>query len=105
MFGISAMNGEIPVGIVCSCYKADRSLAMLTGANNRVYWFYSKASPSHLYGPDIPLYTDLDCDRFAEEHWHDAAHNGVTFGDLYKTSVRAVLTPLYNYVFKKPHYE
>lgn len=74
MFGISVMNGEIPAGIACNCYKDNCSLAVLTGANNRVYWFYSKAYPARLYGPDIPRYTDADCDKFAEEHWNDAAH-------------------------------
>lgn len=104
MFGISVMNGEIPAGIACNCYKDNRSLAVLTGANNRVYWFYSKAYPTRLYGPDIPRYTDADCDKFAEEHWNDAAQPGITFGDLYKTRVRAVLTPLHSHVFRKWHF-
>ncbi|EOD47145.1 putative fad binding domain protein [Neofusicoccum parvum UCRNP2] len=103
MFSISAMNGEIPAGIACSYYKDNRSLVVLTGANNRVYWFYSKAYLSHLYGPDIPRYTDPDCNRFTEEHWNNT-HPGVAFSDLCKTRVRAVLTPFHSHVFKKQHY-
>lgn len=105
MFGISQLSDpRIPPGSASTAFNHGSSLAVLSGAPSRKYFFLNKALPRELKGNEIPRYTDEDRDALAKEHWNDVLKDGVKLKDLFETKIRAVLVPLENYVFPRWHF-
>ena len=105
LFGISSMKGELREGLATSTSGDGWSIAVLTGGNNRAYWFLNHTLPKVLYGKDIPRYTTLEQEAMAKKYAKTPIDGkNVFFEDLYKARVRAVLVPLQSYTFEKWHF-
>lgn len=81
------------------------SYLVISGPQDRVYWFlFVNIGKTH-YGPEPPHYTKEDEEAVVNEHLNDKILENRTFRDLYSTKISSVLTPLPEYVFKKWHFQ
>lgn len=104
MFGISSLSDpRVTSGSANTTLNHGSSFGVLSGGNNRKYFFLNKALPRELKGEEVRRYTEDDRDRLAQEFWKENIQNDITFGDLYQSRIRSVLVPLEGYVFPKWH--
>ncbi|RYP82345.1 hypothetical protein DL770_005604 [Monosporascus sp. CRB-9-2] len=104
LFGISTLRDpRITPGSANTTFGHGMSYGVLSGGNGRNYFFLNKALPRELEGREICRYTESNRDALAKEHWNDFLQHDIRFGDLFESSVRAVLTPLQGYIFPKWH--
>ncbi|KAH6649045.1 FAD binding domain protein [Truncatella angustata] len=66
---------------------------IISGPEDRVYWFIFQRLPEPRYGRDIPKYT--------KEHESQFITDKVTFGQIYSRRISSTLTPLHEIVYKK----
>ncbi|RYP28807.1 hypothetical protein DL767_007025 [Monosporascus sp. MG133] len=105
LFGISTLRDpRITPGSANTTFRHGMSYGVLSGGNGRNYYFLNKSLPRELKGREIPRYTEANRDDLAKEHWNDFVQHDIRFGDLFESSVRAVLVPLEGYVFPKWHF-
>ncbi|RYP71949.1 hypothetical protein DL769_004554 [Monosporascus sp. CRB-8-3] len=104
LFGISTLRDpRITPGSASTTFGHGISYGVLSGGNGRNYYFLNKALPRELEGREVCRYTEADRDALAKEHWNEFVQHDIRFGDLFESSVRAVLVPLQGYVFPKWH--
>ncbi|RYP47219.1 hypothetical protein DL768_006695 [Monosporascus sp. mg162] len=104
LFGISTLRDpRITPGSANITFGHGMSYGVLSGGNGRNYYFLNKALPRELEGRDICRYTEASRDALAKEHWNEFVQHDIRFGDLFESSVRAVLVPLQGYTFPKWH--
>lgn len=95
----------MPVGTVHNVMNRDYSYLVIGGPGGRIYWFLFVKLARCAYGDAIPKYTKVDEQNLANEHALDPIIPGITFGNLYEAKISSVLTPLYEYVLSKWHFE
>ncbi|KAF4334853.1 FAD binding domain protein [Fusarium beomiforme] len=78
-----------------------RSQLVVSGPDDRVYWFLFEKLPAAKYGKDIPRYTKKDEEGFVRRHGNVAITPNVTFGQVFAKRVSSSLTPLHEVVYKK----
>ncbi|KAK8070005.1 monooxygenase [Apiospora phragmitis] len=78
-----------------------RSQLIVTGPQDKVYWFLCDRLPEPRYGSDIPSYSREDEARFAERNYDLPVTEEFTFGQIYEHGTVSALTPLHEYVYKK----
>ncbi|RYP08179.1 hypothetical protein DL765_008879 [Monosporascus sp. GIB2] len=104
LFGISTFpDPRITPGSANTTFGHGMSYGVLSGGNGRTYYFLNKALPRQLKGREVCRYTEADRDALAKDHLNDFVQHDIRFGDLFESSVRAVLVPLEGYVFPKWH--
>ncbi|KAK6955988.1 hypothetical protein Daesc_003635 [Daldinia eschscholtzii] len=78
-----------------------QSQLVVSGPQDRVYWFLFDKLPQTKYGKDIPNYTKKDEDDFVRENFDVHITEEVTFGQVYSKRLSSTLTPLHEFVLKK----
>lgn len=104
IFGISIDKSWEPQTVQTNLNKG-YSYLVISGPQNRVYWFLFVNMGKTHYGPEPPSFTKEDEEILANEHMNDKILENRTFRDLYSTKISSVLTPLPEYVFKKWHFQ
>ncbi|KAI5927509.1 FAD binding domain protein [Camillea tinctor] len=74
---------------------------VISGPENRVYWFIFDRLPKPRYGSSIPSYTKEDEAQFVKEFWNCTITDKVTFGQIYSKKLSSTLTPLHEIVYEK----
>ncbi|KAI1140075.1 FAD binding domain protein [Hypoxylon sp. FL0543] len=78
-----------------------RSQLVVSGPEDRVYWFMFEKLPETKYGKDIPTFTKDEEAEFAKRNASVPITETVTFGQVYKSRLSSSLTPLHEFVYKK----
>ncbi|RSL94782.1 hypothetical protein CEP52_012471 [Fusarium oligoseptatum] len=78
-----------------------RSQLVVSGPEDRVYWFMFKKLPETKYGKDIPWYSKEDEAEFVKRNWSTPITPTVSFGQVFNSRVSSTLTPLHEMVYKK----
>jgi len=86
MFGISSSTEGMKLGYMDVTYMKDTSTLIITGKDEKVYWFVFHKLPKVYKGDEIPKYTREDADAFAEEiaGINIQANGAVKFRDIWK---------------------
>ncbi|KZL67421.1 fad binding domain-containing protein [Colletotrichum incanum] len=103
IFGISVLKSW-EAGTTQTNFNKHFSYLVISGPQNRVYWFLFVNMGKIYYGPDLPRFTKEDEAILVKEHQNDKITEGLSFRDLYSAKISSVLTPLPEYVFKKWHF-
>ncbi|KAH7011163.1 FAD binding domain protein [Ilyonectria destructans] len=77
------------------------SLLVVSGPENRVYWFIFEKLPEVKYGSDIPKYSKDDEAEFVKKNINLPITEKVTFGQVFAKRTSSTLTPLHEFVYKK----
>lgn len=105
MYGISNLvPGLREKSSSISVLGQNHSHLLFGGPGGRIYWFLFIKNEKKLHGieKDIPRrYTKEEEKAVAEQYWNDPIEGDLKFGDLYKSNISAILTPLPEYVCKK----
>ncbi len=105
LFGISTLqDSRITAGSANTTFNHGMSFGVLSGGNNRRYFFLNKKLPRELKGDEICRYTDIDRDDLAKEYCNAVIQDDIKFGELYEARIRATLVPLEGYVFSRWHF-
>ncbi|GME33552.1 FAD binding domain containing protein [Neofusicoccum parvum] len=107
MFGIShSVEGFVKESShVVTNYN--HSYLVVDGPEGRIYWFlfYKNERTLRNMEGEIPRrYTKQEERALAEKCWNDRITENVTFGDIYKSQISAVLTALPEFVCTKWHF-
>ncbi|KAL2672300.1 hypothetical protein Neosp_013002 [[Neocosmospora] mangrovei] len=78
-----------------------RSQLVVSGPEDRVYWFMFEKLPETKYGKDIPRYSKEDEAQFVKRNWDTPITPTVSFGQVFNSRVSSTLTPLHEVVYKK----
>ncbi|OTA87927.1 hypothetical protein M434DRAFT_80753 [Hypoxylon sp. CO27-5] len=78
-----------------------KSQLVVSGPDDRVYWFQLQKLPETKYGKDIPKYTKEDEAEFAKRNFNEPITETITFGQLYSKRLSSTLTPLHEVVYKR----
>ncbi|KAI0836618.1 FAD binding domain protein [Hypoxylon sp. FL0890] len=78
-----------------------RSQLVVSGPEDRVYWFLFGKLPVTKYRKDIPTFTKEDEAEFVKRNFDVPITETVTFGQLFNNRLSSMLTPLHEFVFKK----
>ncbi|KAK2042816.1 FAD binding domain-containing protein [Colletotrichum somersetense] len=76
------------------------SALIVSGPENRVYWFIFVRLPEVKHGKSSPKYTKKDDEAFAKEYAGMQITETITFGDIYEKKLTSTLTPLHEMVYK-----
>jgi 2-polyprenyl-6-methoxyphenol hydroxylase-like FAD-dependent oxidoreductase len=100
-FGIAQNVSDYNPGETTNVRTRGYSMLVISGPENRVYWFIFNRLPKPRFGHDIPRYTKEDEIRFVEK-WKDLAiTDKITFGQVYSKRLSSTLTPLHEVVYEK----
>ncbi|KZL84003.1 fad binding domain protein [Colletotrichum incanum] len=77
------------------------STLLISGPENRVYWFIFVRLPEPLHGAQIPRYTEKDEAEFVKKFSHILVTDKMTFGEVYAARITSTFTPLHEYVYSK----
>ncbi|GJC84084.1 FAD-dependent monooxygenase pyr5 [Colletotrichum liriopes] len=77
------------------------STLLISGPENRVYWFIFVRLPEVLHGAQIPKYTEQDEAEFVKKYSHILVTDKMTFGEIYAAKLTSTFTPLHEYVYSK----
>lgn len=77
------------------------SQLVVSGPDDKVYWFLFEKLPETKYGKDIPKYTREDEAEFAKRNKDVPITTTVKWGDVYAERISSTLTPLHEVVYKK----
>lgn len=100
-FGIAQNVPNWPVGQQSLVTGKGNSQLVVSGPDNRVYWFLFEKLPETKYGKDIPRYTKEDEEGFVKRNYNVAITPEVTFGQVFAKRLSSTLTPLHEVVYKK----
>ncbi|OGM44898.1 FAD binding domain protein [Aspergillus bombycis] len=78
-----------------------QSQLVVSGPDDRVYWFLFDRLPQAKYGKDIPRYTKEDEAEFVKQNYNLPITRKVTFGDVLDKRLSSTLTPLHEIVYQK----
>ena len=78
-----------------------RSQLVISGPDERVYWFLFEKLAEVKYGRDIPRYTEQDEAEFVKRNYNVPITPAVTFGQVFENKISSALTPLHEVVWKK----
>ncbi|CAH0057356.1 unnamed protein product [Clonostachys solani] len=101
IFGISKDVVGLPDNEQCLVTGEGRSFLVMSGPEQRVYWFFFNRIPEPKHGDEIPKYTRQDEAKLVKKSCHLPITEKVTFGDLYAKKISSTLTPLHEFVFQK----
>ncbi|CAH0028043.1 unnamed protein product [Clonostachys rhizophaga] len=77
------------------------SQLVISGPDDKVYWFLFEQLPEIKYGKDIPKYTKEDEAEFVKRNKDVPITTEITWGDVYNARISSALTPLHEVVYKK----
>ncbi|KAK6224096.1 hypothetical protein LQW54_000243 [Pestalotiopsis sp. IQ-011] len=77
------------------------SQLIVSGPENRVYWFLFVRLPEPKYGKDIPKYSKDDEAQFVQDHVNLPITEHITFGQVYAKRLSSALTALHEVVYEK----
>ncbi|KAI1824881.1 FAD/NAD(P)-binding domain-containing protein [Xylaria intraflava] len=100
-FGISQDIEGWPQSEQCFTSNLGKSFLLVSGPNNRCYWFLFVKYPEPKYGKDIPRYTEEDTTKFIDKYRGLMVRDNLTFGQVVDKSVETFLSPLHEVVFKQ----
>ncbi|KAG7423091.1 FAD-dependent monooxygenase atmM [Fusarium oxysporum f. sp. raphani] len=100
-FGIAQNVPNWPVGQQSMVTGKGKSQLVVSGPDNRVYWFLFEKLPGTKHGKDIPRYTKEDEAEFVNRNHNVAITPEVTFGQVFAKRLSSTLTPLHEVVYKK----
>ncbi|KAF4439565.1 FAD binding domain protein [Fusarium austroafricanum] len=100
-FGISQDVPGWPVGHQCMVTGRGRSQLVVSGPENRVYWFMFEKLPETKCGKGIPRYNKQDEAEFVKRNQSVRITPEITFGQVYANAISSTLTPLHEVVRKK----
>ncbi|KAK7057609.1 monooxygenase FAD-binding protein [Favolaschia claudopus] len=101
MFGISKGVVGLNKSSTQTVLGKNNSYLVIDGPGSRSYWFLFEKNEKTLRGMDTEIrrkFSDEEKQKMAERHWNDPVTPKVTFGDLYKNNMSAVLTAIPEYV-------
>ncbi|KAI8959570.1 putative monooxygenase [Daldinia sp. FL1419] len=78
-----------------------QSQLVVSGPEDRVYWFLFDKLPETKYGQDIPSFTREDEAEFVKQNSDLPITDRFTFGQIYGKRVSSTLTPLHEFVCEK----
>ncbi|EEY23119.1 FAD binding domain-containing protein [Verticillium alfalfae VaMs.102] len=81
------------------------SQLVVSGPENKVYWFLFERLSRPNYGKDITPYSREDEAEFVRLHYTLPVTENITFGQIYEAKSTSTLTPLHEVVYKKWFYK
>lgn len=103
-FGIAQHVPGWPKGDQEMVLGDQKSQLVVTGPDDKVYWFLFEKLRHTRHESDIPRYTRDDEAEFFSKHRDLPITERITFGDVVKHRISSALTPLHEFVFKKWHF-
>ncbi|KAI1638478.1 FAD binding domain protein [Biscogniauxia mediterranea] len=100
-FGIAQHVDGYVTGELNNVRARGWSALIISGPENRVYWFIFDKLPQPKYGKSIPTYTKEDEARFVKKYWDYPITDKVKFGQIYSKKLTSTLTPLHEIVYEK----
>ncbi|KAK8131144.1 monooxygenase [Apiospora sp. TS-2023a] len=79
----------------------NQSQLVVTGPQDKIYWFLCDKLPETKYGSDIPTYSREDEALFMEQNRDLPVTEKFTLGQIFDRKTVSTLTPLHEYVYKK----
>ncbi|KAK8014804.1 FAD binding domain protein [Apiospora arundinis] len=79
----------------------NQSQLVVTGPQDKIYWFLCDRLPEPRYGSDIPAYSREDEARFMEQNRNLPVTEQFKLGQIFDRKTVSTLTPLHEYVYKK----
>jgi 2-polyprenyl-6-methoxyphenol hydroxylase-like FAD-dependent oxidoreductase len=77
------------------------SQLVISGPDDKVYWFLFEQLPEVKYGKDIPKYTKEDEAEFVKHNRDVPLTTEITWGDVYNARISSALTALHEVVYEK----
>jgi hypothetical protein len=100
LYGIASSSSGLPAGEIDIGYDEKRSTLLIVGKDDRTYYFVFEKMEKIHKPPNIPSYTDVDKEEYAERHGDMKITDKVSLRDLHKHSVSSTLVGLETAVYK-----
>lgn len=84
----------MPDGAVYNGYDQGVSTIIAAGVPDYIYWFLFVKNSEQTSIPNVPRYTDTDCEKLIEEHRGRKTCETITIGKIWDARVKAVLVSL-----------
>ncbi|KAL7266215.1 hypothetical protein RUND412_011248, partial [Rhizina undulata] len=104
IFGISKPTGGLVEGTGDITYNEFYSFLTITGRGGRVYWFLYHKMDKTYYEPNIPRFTEADCEKLARKYFKAKITETITFEDFWNNRITSTLTMLQEHVFSRWHF-
>ncbi|KAL7272797.1 hypothetical protein RUND412_004384, partial [Rhizina undulata] len=104
IFGISKPTGGLVEGTGDITYNEFYSFLTITGRGGRVYWFLYHRMDKTYYEPNIPRFTEADCEKLARKYFKANITETITFEDFWNNRITSTLTMLQEHVFSRWHF-
>lgn len=101
LFGIAQNVPGWATGDECSVLGKGASQLIVSGPDNRVYFFFFSKLPEPKYGDDIPRCTEEMEAEFVNKYADHPVTEVVRFGQIYDQRLTSTLTPLHEFVLEK----
>nr|AGO65986.1 putative monooxygenase [Fusarium heterosporum] len=88
-------------GDQCTVLGNGHSQLVVSGPENKTYWFFFSKLPTARYGSEIPTCTEAMEADFAKNYAHVTITEKVTFGQVFAHRISSTLTPIHEYVLDK----
>ena len=88
-------------GDQCTVLGNGYSQLVVSGPENKTYWFFFSKLPSAKYGSEIPTCTETMEADFARKYANVTITEKVTFGQVFAHRISSTLTPIHEYVLDK----
>ncbi|KAI1323102.1 FAD/NAD(P)-binding domain-containing protein [Xylariaceae sp. FL0255] len=100
-FGIAQNVPNWSMSEQCFTCGNHTSFLVVSGPDNRVYWFLFVKLPTVVRGKAIPHYTKEDEAEFVSKYKDSKVREFLTFGELYACRLQSTLTAIHEVVYKK----
>ena len=90
------MSNPVPGTITGSVYKfygKDTSFLVITGKDNRAYWFIFDKLDKVYHVSEIPRYTEADAEALVQKHLRTKLTDQVCVEDLWSRRISSCLVP------------
>ncbi|KAL7272110.1 hypothetical protein RUND412_005105 [Rhizina undulata] len=104
IFGVSTATGDLKAGSADTIYNDKFSFLTATGVSARLYWFLFVKMDKKYCAPNIPRFTEADCEQMAQKYFKSKITETTTFEDCWNNRIAATLTALEEHVFSRWHF-
>ncbi|EUC51246.1 hypothetical protein COCMIDRAFT_79568 [Bipolaris oryzae ATCC 44560] len=100
VFGISKSPGDVGATNVCFTHKKNRTIAVMAGHENRLFWFLFIRLDKPHYGTDLPRFEKTAALEYVREEARDMITPSLSFGEIFENSETWDATMVSHHVFK-----
>lgn len=105
IFGLSSPTNDLKEGQIYHAHMPERTLGIVMGQDDNIYWFHFFKLPKKHLGMDLPRFDEKDVEKLLAEDGHRTINAGTTFNDIWKNKKTHVITALPTHTFERWHYK